>query len=74
MDSDGSCSASMEESERPDLSLLKPLWSLYTSMLEKEGGNYKQSFYSTRVSRGNDTSMMEHVFSSFSSSVMLGLL
>ena len=43
MDSDGSCSAPMEESERPDLSLLKPLWSLYTSMLEKEGGNILQA-------------------------------
>lgn len=38
-DSDGSCSAPMEEDKRPDLSLLKPLWSLYTSMLEKEGGS-----------------------------------
>lgn len=36
-DSDGSCSPPMDESERPDLSLLKPLWSLYTGMLEKEG-------------------------------------
>ncbi|XP_078346247.1 zinc finger ZZ-type and EF-hand domain-containing protein 1-like isoform X2 [Oculina patagonica] len=39
MDRDGSCSAPMETSDRPDLSLLKPLWSLYTSMLEKEGGS-----------------------------------
>lgn len=38
MDRDGSCSSPMETSDRPDLSLLKPLWSLYTSMLEKEGG------------------------------------
>ena len=38
MDRDGSCSSPMEISDRPDLSLLKPLWSLYTSMLEKEGG------------------------------------
>ena len=36
-DSEGSCSAPMDESDRPDLSLLKPLWSLYTGMLEKEG-------------------------------------
>ena len=43
-DSDGSCSAPMEEGERPDLSLLKPLWSLYTSMLEKEGGKIFQFF------------------------------
>jgi len=39
LDSDGSYSEPMEENERPDLSLLKPLWSLYTSMLEKEGGS-----------------------------------
>lgn len=38
MDRDGSCSAPMEMNDRPDLSLLRPLWSLYTSMLEKEGG------------------------------------
>ena len=38
MDRGGSCSAPMETGDRPDLSLLKPLWSLYTSMLEKEGG------------------------------------
>lgn len=38
VDRDGSCSSPMETSDRPDLSLLKPLWSLYTSMLEKEGG------------------------------------
>ena len=37
MDRDGSCSAPMDTSDRPDLSLLKPLWSLYTNMLEKEG-------------------------------------
>ena len=36
LDSDGSRSAPVDDSERPDLSILKPLWSLYTSMLEKE--------------------------------------
>ncbi|XP_020615962.1 zinc finger ZZ-type and EF-hand domain-containing protein 1-like [Orbicella faveolata] len=39
VDRDGSRSSPMETSDRPDLSLLKPLWSLYTRMLEKEGGS-----------------------------------
>ncbi|XP_027043421.1 zinc finger ZZ-type and EF-hand domain-containing protein 1-like isoform X1 [Pocillopora damicornis] len=39
LERDGSCSVPMETSDRPDLSLLRPLWSLYTSMLEKEGGS-----------------------------------
>ena len=29
----------MEASERPDLSRLKPLWALYTKMLDKETGD-----------------------------------
>ena len=36
MDCGGSCSVPLESEERPDLSLLKPLWALYTKMLEKE--------------------------------------
>lgn len=43
LDSDGSRSAPVDESERPDLSILKPLWSLYTSMLEKEASKDKRS-------------------------------
>lgn len=45
LERDGSCSVPMETSDRPDLSLLRPLWSLYTSMLEKEGGRYTQRLF-----------------------------
>ncbi|XP_048575305.1 zinc finger ZZ-type and EF-hand domain-containing protein 1 isoform X2 [Nematostella vectensis] len=36
VDSDGVRAEALDAPERPDLSLLKPLWALYTKMLEKE--------------------------------------
>lgn len=49
---DGSCSIPMETNDRPDLSLLRPLWSLYTSMLEKEGGSVSVPTLVSPVLRG----------------------
>lgn len=42
----------METNDRPDLSLLRPLWSLYTSMLEKEGGSVSVPTLVSPVLRG----------------------
>ncbi|XP_068674922.1 zinc finger ZZ-type and EF-hand domain-containing protein 1-like [Montipora foliosa] len=52
LDSDGSCSAPVDDNERPDLSLLKPLWSLYTSMLEKEANSTSAPTLVSPVLRG----------------------
>lgn len=52
LDSDGSRSAPVDDSERPDLSILKPLWSLYTSMLEKEANSTSAPSLVSPVLRG----------------------
>ncbi|XP_031567894.1 zinc finger ZZ-type and EF-hand domain-containing protein 1-like [Actinia tenebrosa] len=39
VDSNGSQTDPLDAAQRPDLRLLKPLWALYTKMLEKEGSS-----------------------------------
>ena len=53
----------METSDRPDLSLLKPLWSLYTNMLEKEGG---EKAIKLRILNGFGSTALERELSAVS--------